>query len=156
MGILGALSVGILNNPIFRDYLGYIYLLLAMFIVVLGVTIVIDQNPRKNSFCNWLHRGNIRNIGVLGLLVGLSPCLPLLGILNYIIITSSSPLEAVLFTLVFGVGTILSPLILAVVLSARLGKWFSENEKFKRVLKIICGLVLVLLGSKIILQRLLP
>jgi threonine/homoserine/homoserine lactone efflux protein len=88
--------------------------------------------------------------------VGLSPCLPLLGILNYIIITSSSPLEAVLFTLVFGVGTILSPLILVVVLSARLGKWFSENEKFKRVLKIICGLVLVLLGSKIILQRLLP
>ncbi|MBP7088842.1 MAG: sulfite exporter TauE/SafE family protein [Candidatus Omnitrophica bacterium] len=156
LGIISAIGVKILNSPSLINYLNFIYLLLALFIVIIGISMILDQNPNFSKNCNWLHKGNIRNVGVLGLLIGLSPCLPLLGILNYVVIISSTVFKAVFFTLVFGVGTVLSPLILGIVFSAKLGRWLCENKHIKRILKITSGTILIILGGKIILQRLLP
>ena len=156
LGLVSAIGIKIINSPPFINYLNSIYLLLAVFIVIIGISIIIDQNPNPSKNCSWLHKGNIRNVGTLGLLIGLSPCLPLLGILNYVVIISSGIFKAVFFTLVFGIGTVFSPLILGIMFSAKLGNWLCKNKLIKRILKITSGTILVILGGKIILQRLLP
>ena len=151
LGAFCALGVKIITSPLGAKYLDSIYLILGCFIVLIGTTTIFYRGEKFTLICNWLNKGNIRNVGVLGLLIGFTPCLPLLGILNYIIIIAENIPQAITFSLVFGLGTVISPLFLLVMISGKLVNQFSKNNIFKTVIRIICGLVLLLLGGRIIL-----
>ena len=97
-------------------------------------------------------KGHVRNVGVFGLLVGLSPCLPLIGILNYILIISKTPVESVFFALIFGLGTIVSPLVLLMVVSSKFSQMFSQNNKAKTAIRLISAGLLLLLGIQVIIR----
>ena len=155
LGILCGLGVKIIASPLGAKYLDLIYLIIGCFIVLIGITAIFNRGNNFNPICNWLHKGNIRNVGVLGLLIGLAPCLPLLGILNYIVLISDSYLQTIGFCVVFGLGTIISPLFLMVMLSGKLAGAFSKNNKLKIIIRILCGGIIVFLGGRIILQTLL-
>jgi len=155
LGILCTFGVKIIASPLGAKYLDRIYLIIGCFIVLIGITAISHRGSKFNPVCRWVHKGNIRNVGILGLLIGLAPCLPLLGILNYIVLISDSSLSAIGFCIVFGLGTIVSPLFLMVMLSGRLAEVLSRNDKLKIIIRILCGGIIVLLGGKIILQKLL-
>ena len=162
LGILCAFGAILIHSPIVIEYANWVYIGLGCFIILIGLTTIFYKEKKVTKICQWLHKGNIRNVGILGILVGLSPCLPLLGILNYIMMIVSYEasisykiLEAVIFSLVFGLGTVLSPLLLLVMLSAKLADKLTQNNRFKTIIRIICGFFLVILGGKITLQILL-
>jgi len=163
LGILCALGVKIIASPLGAKYLGLIYLIIGCFIILIGITTIFYKGNKLNLGCrrshpfrgSWIHKGNIRNVGILGFLIGLAPCLPLLGILNYIILISDSFFSTIGFCIVFGLGTIISPLFLMVMLSGRLAEVLSKNDKLKIIIRILCGGIIIFLGGRIILQRLL-
>ena len=155
--ILGTLCVtffGILKNNFFIGYFDIVNIALGFFVLVIGILTIIFKEPLGSKYCSFLSRGNLRNAGILGLLAGFSPCLPLLGILNYIIIISRSPLEGLFYAFIFGLGTTISPVILLVGLSGKLAGDFSGNNKIKTLIRVVSSLILIYLGSRIILQRL--
>ena len=155
LGVLYTLGVKIIASPLGTKYLDFIYLIIGCFIVLIGITAIFYRGGSFKPVCSWIHKGNIRNVGILGLLIGLAPCLPLLGILNYIALISNSSFEAIGFCIAFGLGTIVSPLFLMVMLSGRLAQAFSKNDKLKTIIRILCGGIIIFLGGKIILQILL-
>lgn len=154
LAALAALGVSIIHHSIFEKYSYLIYLVLGCFTVGIGLTGLVSNQKNMSKLCQWLHKGNIRNMGVVGLLVGFSPCLPLLGILNYIIIIADSSFKAVMFSLVFGIGTVLSPLLLLTILSAKVAEFFSKNKALTLTIRVLSASVLIFLGVKIILQTL--
>lgn len=155
LGVLCTFGVKIIATPLGAKYLGLIYLIVGCFIILIGLTTIFYKGNKLNPVCSRIHKGNIRNVGILGLLIGLAPCLPLLGILNYIVLISDSFFSAVGFCIVFGLGTIISPLFLMVMLSGSLAEAISKNDKLKIIIRILCGGIIIFLGGKIILQRLL-
>ena len=155
LGLLCALGIKIINSPLGQKYLDSIYLVVGFFITLIGLTTIFYKGNKSNLVCGWIHKGNIRNVGILGLLIGLAPCLPLLGILNYIVLISDSSLSAIGFCIVFGLGTVVSPLFLMVMLSGSLSQVISKNNKLKIMIRVLCGGIIIFLGGKIILQKLL-
>ncbi len=142
-------------SPLVTKYLDSIYLSIGCFIILIGLTTVFYKGKSFSYVCSWINKGNIRNVGVLGFLIGLAPCLPLLGILNYIILVSQTNFQAIIFTLIFGLGTIISPLFLMVLFSGKLVSQFAKSNTFKIAIRLVCGLILIFLGGRIILQILL-
>jgi len=155
LGVLCTFGVKIIASPLGAKYLNLIYLIIGCFIILIGITTIFYRGNSFNPLCSWIHKGNIRNVGILGLLIGLAPCLPLLGILNYIVLISDSFFSAIGFCIVFGLGTIVSPLFLMVMLSGRFAEALSKNDKLKIIIRILCGGIIIFLGGKIILQILL-
>jgi len=150
LGLICGAGITLLQGPLLAGRLDFIRLILGSFIILVGLAILFQKEKGIGRTCLWLNKGNVKNVGVLGLLTGLAPCAPLIGILNYVLIISSQPLEAVMFTLVFGLGTVLSPLIILIMLSGKFSEFASKNQKFKAVLKAVCGIVIISLGLKIV------
>ena len=144
-----------LNSSFFENSSTTIYATLGIFIIIIGLTTIFYQSKKPNKICEWIHKGNIKNIGLLGLLIGLCPCLPLIGILQYIILISDTGYQAMFFSLSFGLGTVVSPLFIFMALSGKIAQNFSQNNKIKMALRILSGLMFIFLGIKIILQILL-
>ncbi|MFH1191451.1 MAG: sulfite exporter TauE/SafE family protein [Candidatus Omnitrophota bacterium] len=154
--ILGALCgvfSGILKSGFFLGYLNGINIILGFFVLFIGILTISNIDPLSSKYCSFLSKGNLRNASILGLLAGFSPCLPLLGILNYIVIISRSPLEGLFYAFIFGLGTSISPVILLVGLSGKLAGNFSGNNKIKKLIRVVSSLILIYLGGIIIFQR---
>jgi len=152
LGFICFLGIKFLHNPHIARYTNVLNILLGLFIILIGLSVILMQNKPGN--CLWLHKGNIRNVGILGLLIGLSPCLPLIGILNYIIMISNKPLDAIFFTFVFGLGTIFSPILLLIIFCSSFAERLIQNKKIKLGIRLLTGFFLIFLGLKIVLQRL--
>lgn len=151
--IICGLGAKTLHSKIFTEYAEFAYLLLGSFIVIIGLSTIVYKKKKLEKVCSWLNKGNIRNAGILGLLVGFTPCFFLLGMLNYITLISQTVLDAVIFSLAFGLGTIFSPLIILIMLSSKLANILSSNEKLKLAIRITSGMILLFLGGKTILQN---
>ncbi len=115
-----------------------------------GILTCIIKQPLSSKYCSFFAKGNFKNAGILGLLAGFSPCLPLLGILNYIIIISRSPFEGSFYAFIFGLGTAISPVILLAGLSGKLAGSFLGNNKIKTLIRVVSSLLLIYLGVGII------
>ena len=144
LGLICALSAGILHNPLFSRSTGLIKLLMGIFIILIGIATMVKPPHAASKFCGWLHKGNIRNVGMLGLLIGLSPCLPLLGILNYIVIISPAPLAALGYSLACGIGTGLWYLALVRYVWKRHHKLTPQT--LKKLFRVTAGILLLLAG----------
>lgn len=144
--------INLFSNHLIQKFAVFFYNLLAAFIILIGITTIFYKKDKPNSFCRIVHRGNIRNTGLMGFLVGLSPCLPLIGILNYIAIISPNLTSAAVLSFTFGLGTMISPLLLIVTFSAKISQIFSRNKRIEKIIKITGGLALIFLGLIVILR----
>ncbi|MFA6379212.1 MAG: sulfite exporter TauE/SafE family protein, partial [Candidatus Omnitrophota bacterium] len=124
---------------------------LGFFIIALGAVTCFGVKGFFGNTCAIVNKGHVRNVGLAGFLVGLSPCLPLLGMLNYVVLVSKSPFEAMMYILVFGLGTICSPLVLLIALSGKFAQVLSQNQKIKIFLQYACGAILMFLGARIMM-----
>jgi sulfite exporter TauE/SafE len=149
LGALCGVFSGILKTGFFTYYLNLVNILLGFFVLLIGALTVIFKEPLTSRYCFFLRRGNLGNAGVLGLLAGFSPCLPLLGILNYIVAVSRSAAEGGVYALAFGLGTVLSPAIFIVLLSGKLSGFFLEGRA-RNFIRIGAGILLAVLGLRII------
>lgn len=154
--IIGALCgafAGILKSNIYSGYGNVVHIILGIFVLTAGILTCIIKEPLSSKYCSFFSKGNFKNAGILGLLAGFSPCLPLLGILNYIIIISRSPFEGSFYAFIFGMGTVISPVLLLAGLSGKLAGSFSGNNKIKALIRVVSSLLLICLGAGIIFKK---
>ena len=88
----------------------------------------------------------------LGLIIGFLPCAPLLAVLSYIGLISFNWRQSVFYSLVFGIGTLISPLILLVLGAGAISKILLNKPKIYHIFRFICGLIIILFGLQLILR----
>lgn len=130
----------------------YIIILGGGFIIFIGLLMVLQRFFRP---CLLLGKNILehdrKNLVMLGLIIGFLPCAPLLAILSYVGLISKSWLNSLLYSLSFGLGTFISPLLLLTVLAGAIPLFLPEKEAFySRILSIICGCVIIFLGIQLI------
>lgn len=125
----------------------YVFIFGGGFIILVGILTALGKNAGEKH-CLFLRNNFVeqdkKSLIVLGLIIGLLPCLPLLAIFSYIGLVSHSWLESLFYSLSFGMGTILSPLIGLVMLSSLVAR--CVKGRGNRIFNIICGLVIIFLG----------
>jgi uncharacterized protein len=84
---------------------------------------------------------------VAGLLMGITPCAPMLAALA-LAVSAKSVIMGGLIALVFGIGTVVSPLLIIGILS---GKW-AQLKEFRSINHFVAGGFLILLGILSMLQ----
>lgn len=133
-----------------------IYIIGGMFISLSGILILLGKNPNLH-LCQTIRKhtieNNIRSSIILGIIIGLLPCAPLLGILVYISLLSKDLWQGALLGFSFGVGTMISPLIIFGVLASSLPKIIMKNPKTFEIFKKACGFLLFLFGIHLIVSQ---
>ena len=121
--------------------------------MIIGVLIALGKNP-DHKFCNKLQNfflnKDAKTVIILGLIVGILPCAPLISVLSYVGLVSRHSLDALLYALFFGLGTLVSPLFLFVVFSSFITKSVVAKSNFYRIFNFIFGLIIVFLGFQLI------
>ena len=97
-----------------------------------------------------------KSLFVLGFIIGISPCPPLLALLFEIALISKNAFEGICYAFSFGLGTLVSGLIVVGVLAGVVTGFTSKLLRSKTssiVIKIICALLLMLLGLWLMLGK---
>ncbi len=128
----------------------------AVIIIFLGLWVIFVKD--KNFLCRKMNIDslNVGNFFLLGILIGILPCAPLLALLIEISIISKDGIEGAFYMFFFGAGIFLSSLIILSALNTILSSIFRKvisSNKIKLGFRIMCGVLLILLGIKIISQR---
>ena len=155
--VLGIL-VGIFSQKILQGILvksSPFFLLTGLFILLLGLLIILGNQPNFR-LCKLLQKNLIKkdtkSIIGLGLLFGAMPCLPLVGILSYIGIISKSVLTSLFFMLSFGLGTLVSPLLILSVAAGSVPRLVKRYERISFLFKLLCGLIIMMLGLQVLVR----
>jgi uncharacterized membrane protein (GlpM family) len=125
------------------------------FVILLGVLACAES--RRGGFitrcrCVLVEKGG-KSTFLLGVVAGVSPCAPLLGVLSYIVFVAKSAMEAVLYGAAFGLGTCMSPLVLLAAAAGFLGRIpFTGTEAYVRIFRYICAAVLIALGVQLLIR----
>jgi len=123
------------------------------FIVLLGLVMSLGQDF-KFGICKLLHRHAIekdkKSLIIFGLVLGFLPCIPLITVLSYSSLVAKTWLENIIYVFSFGLGTIFSPLIILSILSGFLPRILDGKSIYERIFRIICGLIIILLGIQLI------
>ncbi len=150
---IGALSV----ERISLNYSWMVYIIGGGFIVLIGLLMVSGKRIKYPRFLNSLAQGLLekdkKSACLLGLIIGLLPCAPVLAVFSYIALAAKSVHENLVYSLSFGIGTSLSPLVLLVVVSGALSGFIRKKEEvYRRVFSLVCGLIIIFLGLQLILR----
>lgn len=131
----------------------YILISGGLFVVLIGVFTALGK---KWEFGTWLffHKKLIeqdkKSMITLGLIIGLLPCAPLLAVLSYIGLVSRFWFHSLLYSLFFGIGTFISPLILLIMFTGLIPKFITDKKIiYGRYFSFICGLIIVFLGLQL-------
>ena len=155
LGTLAGLFGKILTTTLDKYGL-IIYIIGGTFISLSGILILLGKNPNLH-LCQILRKytveNDIRNTITFGIIIGLLPCPPLLGILVYISLVSKELWQGALLGLSFGVGTMISPLIIFGILVSSLPKIIIKSPKTLEIFKKACGFLLFLFGVQLIISQ---
>ena len=158
--ILSALSAGIGQYLINRFYQTqsslFIYIATGSLIVILGIVILLGKSGHVHS-CGGLFKkiGSEKGIWqmiTLGFLVGFAPCAPLFAVLTFIAFNAQNMAHGALLGLVFGIGTLVSPLILIAPLVGRISQLMQKNPLTQVVVSRLSGVVLLYLGANMLIK----
>jgi sulfite exporter TauE/SafE len=132
--------LGLVSGYLGRLFGGFISIkAIGIFVIGLGIFTLLKKYEKK---CLFLKRITGKHLSFLsGLLIGLRPCPAFLALLSLAVLTGSA-FTGGLMGMMFGVGTLLSPLIILGLLA---GKW-AELEKFRGINALTGGIFLILLG----------
>jgi sulfite exporter TauE/SafE len=136
------------------DFSKYVVILGGSFIILVGLLMALGKRLEL-EFCNVLGKnvlGQDKKITVaLGLIIGLLPCAPLLAILSYVGLVSKSWMQSLLYSLSFGIGTFVSPLIFLVIFASLIPKFLIEKKGiYIQIFNFICGLIIIFFGLQLI------
>jgi len=135
----------------FAYFFRFSQLAAGIFIILVGILMFLGKDLNL-SMCAFLHRYMLekdkKSIIILGLFVGFLPCAPLLTCLTYAGLAAKTGGENLLYTLAFGLGTALSPLLILAALAGLLPV-FMRGSYTAKVFNIICGFIMILLGLRL-------
>lgn len=114
--------------------------ILGIFFVLLGIAVLLKFQG-KCIIKNKLKITGYRMSFVSGFIYGLGPCPPLIALLG-MAAQSQSALIGALMGLLFGIGTVISPIIILGFFSG----WIAKQKEFKQVIPYVSGAFLVLMG----------
>jgi sulfite exporter TauE/SafE len=109
--------------------------------------------PLCQILIKYTTENDIRSSIIMGIIIGLLPCTPLLGILVYISLISKGLWQGALLGFSFGVGTIISPLIILGILVSALPKIIIKSPKALEIFKKACGFLLLLFGVQLLVSQ---
>ncbi|MBW3001025.1 sulfite exporter TauE/SafE family protein [Candidatus Woesearchaeota archaeon] len=113
---------------------------LGIFFILLGIAVLFKIQGRCILKSKFKITGPFMSL-FAGIVYGLGPCPPLLALLA-LAATSKSALTGALMGLLFGIGTVISPIIILGFFSG----WFAKQKEFKKVIPYVSGGFLILLG----------
>jgi hypothetical protein len=134
-------------------FLGYILIkliskkVLGVFLILIGVLLFFKIQNR----CILKSKIKITSFSIAlgtGFVYGLAPCQPLLGLMA-LTAASSSAITGLLMGLAFGIGTIISPIIILGFFSG----WFAKQKEFKNIIPYVSGVFLIIMGLIYILSK---
>jgi sulfite exporter TauE/SafE len=152
LALAASFSYAWLDNFILVDSTHFtVRLLLSILLVILAVLIMSGHVARIGS------RGVLRGFTlsspfVLGILVGLTPCAPLLGSLAYVAVRADGPEEGALLGLAFAIGTLLSPLLILGAVFGSLKRITGTGERALFVLRLAGSAVLFFFAVRLVLE----
>jgi len=130
---------------------GYLYLAMAVFIVLMGALIVLSKGFKAPLYRTLreqvVDRGTASMLS-LGFLIGILPCAPLVAILTYIACVATNVLYGIIYALSFGVGTVV-PLIILGPLVGFFPERVLKSASPLRIFRAICGAILILFGLQL-------
>jgi len=133
-----------------------IYIAVGAFIVILGILVLAGKSLHQ-CFHSAAKGSGLKGVGeiiFLGIIVGFAPCLPLFGVLAYIAVQAKGLLHGGLLGLSFGIGTLLSPLIILAPVAAHIPNLLAKRPIIGKIFSRICGLILIYLGLEMLIRSL--
>lgn len=156
LGLL-AVSLGRILIQWFQRFGYWVSLSGGLFISLVGL-VIIFKGSYSHYFCQLLGKqfldNHLKGPLLLGLTVGILPCLPILGVLAYIALKAQSLWQGFLFGLAFGAGKFISPLIPLGVLASSLPVGLIKNQRIYNFFSRLCGIILFLIGVNLISELL--
>lgn len=156
--IAGIAGAGLFN----RFYYGIpnyiVWSVTGIFISFLGILIFFGIHT-KFKVCGalnqYLIQHDTKSLIILGILIGILPCVPLIGIISYITMASTHYTHGILMAAAFGLGTAISPLALLAMAAGAIPKLkLLQDHGALIIFQRICGLILIFLGAHIIVKAL--
>jgi sulfite exporter TauE/SafE len=138
------------------DYSKYIAIVGGIFIVVVGVLVAFGQHLtlgliNLKRIEKFILKQDTKSMVLFGLITGFLPCAPLIVLLSLISLISRSWFNSLIYSFSFGLGTLISPLVLLVILAGLIPRFLSGYRVlFYRFFNIACGLVIIFLGIQLI------
>jgi len=136
----------------------YLFIAGGILIILMGLLIIFGKRW-KYPFCSFLHKNILeqdkKSIAALGLIIGFLPCGPLLAVLSYIGLVSKTWMNSLVYSISFGLGTFLSPLLLVTITTGFIARLFKDrNLIYQRLIGVICGSIIIFLGAQLIYRGL--
>ena len=134
----------------------YLWISVGSFVSLLGVLVMLGKEPHIR-FCKILSRHTVadgtKSMALLGFIMGIAPCAPLMGVLTYIALSVKNPLLGAAYTFCFGVGAaLITPIIIMGVFSSVAPRLLFKNRKILDIFRRSCGLLLIFLGVRLIVD----
>ncbi|MCK4352922.1 sulfite exporter TauE/SafE family protein [candidate division WOR-3 bacterium] len=152
LGILGGIATvafSFINRLFPPQKSGWLYLILALFIIITGILIILGKGFKIHIGKSILAKGT-GGMFLFGFLMGIAPCAPYVAVLTYIAcIAENVVLEGVLYAIIFAIGTAVAPIVLGTLMGVIPEKLF-KRDKWLKVFQVICGIILILFGSQLI------
>jgi len=157
LGCLAGASSAILNRFLSSHYSAILKPLGGLISIILGVFILLSKKS-DNLFCKIAQNrlAGFSNIFVLGFIVGISPCAPLITLLFEIALISKTALSGFVYALSFGLGVCLSSFIVVGILAkvfSGIAARFFKSRISDIVFKLACAFLLIVLGIYMMLVR---
>ena len=159
--VLGALS-GLIGAFMLAIFLGtpfayHVWTAGAFIIISLGILIILGRGFNLGfcrGICGHTLDNSVPSMVFLGLLIGFSPCLPLIAVMIEIALFSGNMLVGGIYGFTFGIGTVLSPLLIIGALTPVLPAGILRSDRAVRIFSIICGALLIIVGLYVLRARL--
>ncbi len=150
----GLIGAWVVHRLVESASLAVLYVAFGVFLVLLGLFFILEdlvpERWRGTLRCCHQGRGDMRNVAVFALIVSLAPCAPLLGMLGYIALLSDTWYKGVVYMAAFGLGTVISPLIILMFLTGWFGSWLQKHKLVLRLVRVASGIIFIILGSRLI------
>ncbi len=150
----GLIGAWVVHRLLESASLGVLYVAFGAFLVLLGIFFILEdlvpERWRAALRCCYQGRGDLRNVAVFALIVSLTPCAPLLAMVGYIALVSDTWSKGVVFMTAFGLGTVISPLIILMFLTGWFGAWLQQHRSVLRLVRLASGLIFIVLGAWLI------
>jgi ABC-type nickel/cobalt efflux system permease component RcnA len=157
LGFLAGLSSHILNKFLESSSVYLLKIFVGILMSIIGILIIIGKNPQI-KFCQILRKNLIersaKSLLIIGFVIGILPCAPLLVILFEIALISKNALSGLVYGSAFGIGVSITPFLILAPLAGFFSfipeKFFTSNTS-KIIFRIFCGIILFILGIQLLL-----
>ena len=152
LGGLASVAFASINRFFPPHRSGYLYLVMAVFIMLMGALIVLGKGFRMPFYHTLRERiveRGIKSTLILGFLIGIAPCATLVAILTYIACVATNALYGIVYALSFGVGTVVPLMILGPLVGFFPERTF-KSARLLRVFRTMCGVILLLFGLQLL------